>query len=304
MSPANVKLPLSENFPIDEFFNYLSVEKGLSANTLEAYRRDLKTYRDYLLSKKIRTWNHVNRHVINNYLSHEKQQGLEVASLARRLVTVKIFHRFLVKERYLEDDVTSVLESPKLWKKLPQFLTQPEMILLLKAPAGQKAEDIRDRALLECLYATGVRVSEVVGLRLEDVNLESHFVRCRGKGDKERIVPLGQKAVDACRLYIDRVRNKKRTQSNLLFIGREGRGISRQFIWHMIRRRAQQAGIAKKITPHSMRHSFATHLLERGADLRIVQELLGHADIATTQIYTHVSRDRLKGIHAKFHPRG
>ncbi len=299
-----MKAAAAAEIPFEEFFAYLSVEKGLAQNTLTAYRQDLAGYRDFLKAAKIGGWAQIKRNHILKYLMSEKDRGLEAPSIARRLVSIKLFHRFLQKERYLEDDVTSVLESPKLWKKLPHFLTPREMEAILKAPDVKKESGLRDRALLECLYAAGIRVSEMTQLKLSDVNLENAFIKCRGKGDKERIVPIGRQAVEACEHYLAKVRSKQKAHTEHFFLGRNGRGLTRQFVWQLIKRYAKAAGISKCITPHTFRHSFATHLLERGADLRIVQELLGHSDISTTQIYTHVSRDRLKGIHAKFHPRG
>lgn len=292
------------SFLIREFLEYLSVEKGLAANSLDAYERDLSNYRAFLRRQKLSDWARIKRDHIIQYLIAEKKRGLQSASLARRLVSVKLFHRFLVKERHLREDVTSVLESPKLWKKLPQYLNGQEVEALLTSPQEKGRIGVRDRALLECLYATGMRVSEIADLKVEDINLENAFLRCRGKGGKERIVPIGSKACKAVRLYRDKVRPKQKAKTAHLFIGRSGSGITRQFIWQLIKKYARVAGIKKQITPHTLRHSFATHLLEHGADLRVVQELLGHSDISTTQIYTHVSRDRLKGIHAKFHPRG
>lgn len=286
-----------------EFFNYLSVEKGLATNTLDAYGQDLRSYQAFLVSKKISDWARVRREHITQYLMAEKKRGLESPSVARRLVTVKLFHRFLLQERHLQEDITSVLDSPKLWKKLPHFLTSPEVEVLLRSPSVRTDLGIRDRAMLECLYATGIRVSEITGLKMGDMNLDHAFLKCRGKGDKERVVPIGRYAIEACKHYLERVRIKIKSQTDHFFLGRGGRGLTRQFVWQMIKKYARLAGIKKVITPHSFRHSFATHLLEKGADLRIVQELLGHADIATTQIYTHVSRDHLKSVHAKFHPR-
>lgn len=297
-----VQLPALEGFPLEEFLSYLSVEKGLAANSIEAYRQDLVSYRAFLAEKKITDLGRVQRESIMQFLLRERDRGLQAPSVARRLVAVKLFHRFLAREGRLREDVTSILESPRLWKKLPQFLTLPEMEKLLAIPKPKDTSGIRDRALLELLYATGMRVSEVTGLRMEDVNLESAFLKCRGKGEKERIVPLGKVAIDFLRIYFEKVR-RKLPSSAFVFVGRNVKPLTRQRIWQLIRKYARQAGIQKKITPHTFRHSFATHLLERGADLRIVQELLGHADIATTQIYTHVSRDHLKSIHSRFHPR-
>lgn len=287
-----------------DFLNYLSVEKGLSKNTLEAYGRDLKTYEDFLQSLKVEDWNAVKRDHIMQFLLGEKKRGLEAASIARRLVAIKVFHRFLLKERFLKEDVTSVIESPRLWKRLPHFLTIQEMNGLLLAAQNNPETPLRDRAFLELLYATGMRVSEIVNLRVNDLNFEGGFIRCTGKGSKERIVPVGKQALEFCKKYFEKVRTKIKNPGDAFFAGRAGKGFSRIFAWQLIKKYAKAAGIQKEVTPHTFRHSFATHLLERGADLRVVQELLGHSDISTTQIYTHVSRDRLKNIHAQFHPRG
>lgn len=272
-------------------------------NSTDAYRQDLVQYREFLAARGIKSLKTVKRDDINRFLLSEKDRGLQTASLARRLVAVKLFHRFLFKEGRLEEDITSVLASPRLWQKLPEFLTIEEMEKMLKTPNARTEEGIRDRAILELLYATGMRVSEASGLRLEDVNLESAFLKCRGKGEKERIVPLGQVALDVLQSYLRRVRADL-PKTEFVFVNAMGRPLSRQRLWQIIRKYAREARLKKKITPHTFRHSFATHLLEGGADLRIVQELLGHSDISTTQIYTHVSRDHLKSVHAKFHPRG
>lgn len=303
--PVAPEKPKDKNqFLYEEFLNYLSVEKGLAQNTLDAYRRDLAHYDAFLKKEKVTDWNHVSRTHILKYLNAESKRGLESSSVARGLVSVKLFHRFLTKERYVPSDITSVLESPKLWKKLPQFLTAQEMDALLKIPDLKTPVGIRDLALLECLYATGMRVSEITDISVGHVYLDNKFIKCRGKGDKERLVPLGGVAVAACQAYLTRVRPKMKPKTDHFFIGRYGGGLTRQFVWQMIKKYARLAGITKTITPHTFRHSFATHLLERGADLRVVQELLGHSDISTTQIYTHVSGNRLKSVHTKFHPRG
>lgn len=294
----------NQEFLFKEFLNFLSVEKGLSRNTLSAYELDLAAYRDFMKTQEISDWSRVKRDHVLQFLMGEKQRGLEASSIARRLVTVKLFHRFLVKERFLSEDITSVLEAPRLWKKLPKYLTPVEVRALLKAPDLKTPIGTRDRAILECLYACGLRVSEMAGLTLTELNLGGGFIRCTGKGGKERVVPIGRHATQACQTYLEKIRPKQKPKSEHVFIGKRGTGLTREFIWQMIKRYARAAGIQKAITPHTFRHSFATHLLEGGADLRIVQELLGHSDISTTQIYTHVSRDRLKGIHAKFHPRG
>lgn len=299
---------------LDQFADYLSVEKGLARNSIEAYRSDLLHYQQSLQTQKISDWTKVDRRHIMRFLADEDRRGLEATSRARALVSIKLFHRFLAKERYTKTDVTSVLEAPKTWKKLPQFLTQSEMELILKKPNTRSPRGLRDRTILEILYATGARVSEVTGLLKENVFLDEGFIKCRGKGSKERLVPLGQTAVQFTRayllmreeLYVEE-RGKEfivKAQSPNLFLNPHGRAISRQFIWQIVKKYAREAGVDKVITPHTFRHSFATHLLENGADLRVVQELLGHSDISTTQIYTHVSRDRLRKVHAEFHPRG
>ena len=289
---------------IDDFLNYLSVEKGLSKNTLEAYSHDLIAYQEFMKTESIKDIRAIRRNRILDFLIHEKKRGLEAASIARRMVAVKTFHRFLVKERHIEEDVTSVLESPKLWKRLPHYLTIAETEKLLSAPDITKPRGIRDLAIFECLYASGMRVSEISNMKLQHVNFEHGFIHCFGKGDKERIVPLGSKAIEVCRKYLSEVRPKWKPKTEHFFIGRRGSGLTRQMIWYLIKRYGKLAGIAKALTPHILRHSFATHLLEGGADLRTVQELLGHSDISTTQIYTHVTRDHLKNVHEKFHPRG
>ena len=288
-------------FPLEEFLNYLSVEKGLSTNTLEAYEQDLVRYRDFLGKKKIKDLARVKRDEIVQFLLKEKDRGLQASSLARRLVAIKLFHRFLVREGRLREDITAVLEGPRLWKKLPQFLTPAEMEKILQQRKPKGPAGIRDQAILELLYATGMRVSEVAGLKMEDLNLESRFLKCCGKGEKERIVRLGEVAIDALQIYLKKCRSA--ATSGFVFVNPRGKSLTRQSLWKIVTGYARRSHIQKKISPHTFRHSFATHLLERGADLRVVQELLGHSDISTTQIYTHVSRDHLKSVHARFHPR-
>jgi len=234
-----------------------------------------------------------------------KTQGLNANSIARKLAAIKTFYRFLVREKILKDDPTSLLESPKLWRRIPATLSVKEIEALIVQPDQRKKGGVRDRAILEALYATGMRVSELTQLNLEHLNLDVGFVRCLGKGNKERIVPLGKNAIICLKRYIANARPYflKRRSSNILFLNRLNRRLSRQSIWKMIKRYARQARIKKEIRPHILRHSFATHLLEGGADLRSVQEMLGHSDISTTQVYTHINKDRLKMIHRKFHPR-
>ena len=290
------------NILLEQFTDYLSVEKGLARNSIEAYRSDLSHYHQSLVEQKVRDWTKVDRAHIIHFLADEDKRGLEATSRARALVSIKLFHRFLTKERYLQEDVTSVLESPKTWKKLPHFLTQAEMEEILKQPNTRVPRGLRDRTILEILYAAGARVSEVTGLLKGNVFLDESFIKCRGKGSKERLVPLGKTAVEFARRYIEK-RPPEVTCANF-FTNPRGLPISRQFVWKIVKKYARLAKVEKPITPHTFRHSFATHLLENGADLRVVQELLGHSDISTTQIYTHVSRDRLRKVHAEFHPRG
>ena len=288
---------------ITDFLTYLSVEKGLAENSLLAYRNDLNKYTTFLSRRKAYDLDQVTREHITQFLFQEKERKQASSSIARTLVAVKLFHRFLVKEGFLKRDVTDLMESPKLWKRLPQFLSIQEVDALLRAPNAKKSSGIRDRAILELMYATGMRVSELVGLRTEDLNLEARFLKCLGKGSKERIIPLGRAAKEAVEHYLNKVRPNCATNDQLFVGMKRSERFTRQAVWQMIRRYAKEARIKKRIMPHTLRHSFATHLLERGADLRVVQELLGHADISTKQIYTHVSCDRLRSIHEQFHPR-
>ncbi len=291
---------------INEFLDYLSVERGLSKNTILGYGRDLKKFADYLESKNIKDLDTVKRSDITKFMLQLKDAGLSSNSISRNIVAIKVFYKFLVREGLLKVDIAGVMESPKLVRPLPEVLTLREVDNLLSIPSGRDWMSIRDKAALEVMYATGLRVSEIVELLTNNVNLEMGFLKCVGKGGKERIVPLGKKAAGSVRRYLEKVRHrlvKKRTDAHL-FLSRLGRKISRQTFWRMIGKYARLAKILKKIKPHTLRHSFATHLLERGADLRSVQEMLGHANISTTQLYTHISRERLKGIHRKYHPRG
>lgn len=289
----------------DIFINYLAVERGLSRNTIVSYRRDLTGYLGYLKSRRIGHLEKAERNQISDFIFELKNQGLEASSIARKLAAVKGFYRFLVREKILKNDPTSLLESPKLWKKIPETLSIQEIESLIAQPNWRKNSGIRDRAILELLYASGMRVSELTRLKLGDVNFDVGFLRCLGKGNKERIVPLGSQALRWLNKYIASARPYllKKNFSDVLFLTRLHKRISRQSVWKMIKKYARDARIKKAIHPHILRHSFATHLLERGADLRSVQEMLGHSDISTTQVYTHINRDRLKMIHRQFHPR-
>ena len=290
---------------IETFTTFLHLERGLSPNTVTAYRRDLTAFVEHLAVRKLTEINRVQRGDIMQYLMALKERGLKPTSLARKLVAIKVWFRYLTHERVLSQDPTSVLETPRTWKTLPDVLSVDEVTRLLTQPNGRKPQGIRDRAILELLYATGMRVSELSNLTMKDLHLDLGFLRCIGKGSKERIVPVGKTAAKAVQHYLERVRPAldKSGQEVHVFLNPRGTRLSRISIWTLIRQYARAAGLTKRITPHTLRHSFATHLLERGADLRVVQELLGHANIATTQIYTHVDQGRLKKIHQQFHPR-
>ena len=290
---------------IEEFINYLSVERGLAENTLFAYQRDLKKYIDSLTKKGIADLRLAKRDHITQFMYDQKKNGLSTSSICRHLAAIKMFHRFLMREQLAADDPTSLVDTPKLWKKVPDVLTTTEIEAILHSVQGRKWQAIRDKAILELFYASGMRVSELLHLTVDRVNLELGYVRCIGKGRKERIIPIGRQACNAVKKYCDSTRTKLvKDNTPVLFLSRLGKKISRQSLWKIIKIYAQKAKIKKVIKPHTLRHSFATHLLEHGADLRSVQEMLGHSDISTTQIYTHVDRERLKSVHNQFHPRG
>ncbi len=290
----------------DRFLNYLLVEKGLSLKTLEAYGSDIARYLSFLDEKGINHISDADTPVILKHLIRMRDEGLGARSRARHLVTLRGFYKFLVQEKILQRDPAELIDLPKSSLNLPHALTIEEVKLLLNTPDLNKPTRIRDAAMMELLYAAGLRVSELINLKIQDVNLEAGFVRVFGKGSKERIVPIGFFAKEKIEEYMaeSRLRLLKSVVSPYLFVARAGKPMTRQGFWKLLRRYAQQAGFNKKITPHSLRHSFASHLLEGGADLRAVQVMLGHVDISTTQIYTHVAREHLKKAHAKFHPRG
>lgn len=290
---------------INEFINYLSSERGLAMNTLESYGRDLRQYSQYLQNDSEGVPEGVSHHTIEDYLRYLQTQGKATATVARRLAALKAFYQFLVRQKYLEKDPTANLESPKLEKRLPKVLSIREVEQLLAQPDVAQPGGLRDRAMLELLYATGLRVSELVALDLADLNLEMGYIRCACKATRERIVPLGSMAVGGCRDYLERGRPRlvKEREEQALFVNHHGRRLTRQGFWKIVKKYADDADIDKEITPHTLRHSFATHLLENGADLRSVQEMLGHADISTTQVYQHVTRGRLREIYARTHPR-
>ncbi len=290
---------------IDIFLDYLRVERGVSHNTISSYANDLKKTQLYWKSIGISNIADVKKENIIQFIEHQKKKGFSVSSIARNLSALKSFFRFLVRDRILSKDPTSMIETPRLWKKIPDILDPKEVDKLLSQPNIRKDKGLRDKAILETMYATGLRVSEVASLQVQSVNLEVGFLRVKGKGGKERIVPIGQKALHFLGRYLNQVRSKllKGKVCDALFISSYKKGLSRQSIWKMIKIYLKKAYIRKDVYPHILRHSFATHLLEGGADLRSVQEMLGHSDISTTQIYTHINKSRLREIHKKYHPR-
>jgi integrase/recombinase XerD len=285
------------------FLDYLSVEKGLSANTILSYGRDLGKYNLFLQRHQV-DWARADEPTVARFIRDESRGGLQARSLARLISALKSFYRFLALDGFIGKDPTANLSSPKTWLNLPKFLTVPEVEALLGQPDENEPGGLRDRAMLEVLYATGLRVSEIIHLQPADINIDEGYVICRGKGGKERVVPVGGTAAAAVRRYRDAVRPALDKRSNpALFLTRLGQPFTRQGFWKMLAGHARRAGLSAEVSPHVLRHSFATHLLERGADLRSVQLMLGHSQITTTQIYTHVTRERLRQVYDKFHPR-
>ena len=291
----------------NEFLDYLVSECGLARNTIDAYRHDLTQFALFLHQEGITTVAAIRPDIILEHVGALHDRNIHVNSIARALVAVKMFARFLWVEGHVAEDLTALIDSPKMVRRLPVVLTEGEVTALLAAPDASTPLGLRDRALLELLYATGARASEVTHMTTDAAHLDLGYVRCIGKGSKERIVPLGEAAIAAVTEYLEVARPLllKGRESAFLFPGRSEKGnLSRKALWEIVKKHARQAGIARRLSPHTLRHSFATHLLEHGADLRAIQEMLGHADIATTQVYTHVDRSRLKSIHKRFHPRG
>ncbi len=293
------------NALLSRFLNYIRIEKGLSDNTIESYRYDMARYLAYLDNNNIHESNNITPNILREFLAQLLRNQMSVSSVKRGLTTMRQFHKFLLMEGLADSNPTTYLETPGGWRKLPKTLSLSEVDALLKQPDENKSEGSRDSAMIELLYATGLRVSELISMKQGNINLEVGYIITVGKGGKERIVPAGEYALDKIRLYIMTARNNilKDRHSPHLFITSRGKGMTRQGFWKIIKKYARQAGIDKDISPHTLRHSFATHLLERGADLRSVQMMLGHSDISTTQIYTHINRERLKKIHAECHPR-
>jgi integrase/recombinase XerD len=289
------------------FRHYLQAERGLAANTLLAYGRDLDRYAQWIAGGGLEDYLTPSLRDLSHYLEFLRAEQLAPPSIARHLVALKMFYRFLRLEERTTAATVDLLSSPSLWERIPQVLSPESVTKLLDAPHVLDRFHLRDRAILETLYATGTRASEVVNLTLNDLYLDSAFCKCTGKGSKQRIVPLGRPAIIVLRRYLDESRPALVTaapDAPWVFVSRGGRQLTREMLWVLVKKYVKRAGLNAKISPHSLRHSFATHLLAGGADLRTVQELLGHASIRTTQHYTHVDRERLRAIHAQFHPRG
>jgi len=291
---------------VTDYLHYLLIERGLSSNTRKSYQRDLEQYLAFLHKKQVTKWQDVDRFTILSFLQFLQDEKKSAATITRMVTSLRRFHQFLRQERYIDHDPMQHIESPKKVQKLPDTLNLSEVERLIETPDTKKVLGIRDRAILEIMYATGLRVSELIGLKLNDLHLSMGLLQTTGKGDKERIVPLGDMAIHWLEIYLDEARPllcQKHPEEEHLFVNSHGKGLSRQGIWKNLKTLVLKAGIKKSVTPHTLRHSFATHLLENGADLRTVQELLGHADISTTQIYTHITKKRMADVYKQYFPR-
>ena len=298
-------VPEAELALVERFLDALWMERGLSRNTLSAYRQDLLALAAWLATRHSSLLA-AGREELHRYLAQRHEAGVKARTAARGLSSVRRFYRHMVREGRLREDPSALIEAPKLGRPLPGTLSEEEVERLLRTPDVQTVIGLRDRAMLELLYASGLRVTELVELQASQVSTSQGVVRVLGKGSKERLVPLGEEALQWLQRYLDEARAQlvAGTDSEVLFLSRRGTGMSRQAFWYRIRDCARRAGITRHLSPHTLRHAFATHLLNHGADLRVVQMLLGHSDLSTTQIYTHVARERLKQLHARHHPRG
>ena len=291
---------------MQDFSQFLLVERGLSNNTIQSYQNDLKKAAEYFTSQNLPSWGDIDRYAVLNLLAHLTNLGQSRTTIGRQVSSLRQFYQYLLRQHRVMNDPMALVTVPKGQRHLPTVLTQDEVRRMLVVPDTGKKMGIRDRAILEVMYATGMRVSELTNLRLNDLHLDVHLVQPRGKGDKERIIPIGEVAERWLNRYLQSVRAPQlvnKPASDFVFLNARAKQLTRQAIWQLIKKTAQAAQIDKDVTPHTMRHSFATHLLENGADLRVVQELLGHSDITTTQIYTHVSQKRLLTVYKNTHPR-
>ncbi len=305
MTSAALRDQTDQSFRVEEFRDYLSLESGRSANTVEAYTRDLRRLADFAISRGIREPNRVTRHLLRDFVYLLKDLGLSSATIRRQVSAVRTYFGFLLGEGLVKDDPSDRMETPRRGRVLPETLSVRDIEALLSAPDIEQPLAWRDRALLELGYGAGLRVSELSGLGLADLLLSENLVRVFGKGAKERLVPIGRSVIGAVSVYLHTVRPEldRGKSAGRLLLNARGEPLSRVGAWGVVKRAAERAGIRKRVTPHTLRHSFATHLLEGGADLRAVQEMLGHADLSTTQIYTHVDREYLRSVHKQFHPR-
>lgn len=293
---------------LEEYLHYLKIERGLSENTIQSYKRDLSQYFSFLDEKEISSWEQVDRYLVLDFLEFLRNEGKSSATIIRMVSSLRKFHQFLRQERMTDNDPMQHIDTPKKTQRLPKTLSIKEVEKIIESPDTNDALGIRDRAILEVMYATGLRVTELITLKLDDLHLSLGLLQTVGKGDKERIIPLGDVAIKWVNLYLEKSRpellaKNKKDKTSILFLNYKGEGFTRQGIWKNLKVYVTQAGIEKEVTPHTLRHSFATHLLENGADLRVVQELLGHADISTTQIYTHISKKRMADVYKTYFPR-
>ena len=293
---------------LEEYLHYLKIERGLSDNTIQSYQRDLKQYLLFLAEEKKEDWEDIDRYLVLDFLEQLRNEGKSSATIIRMVSALRKFHQFLRQERYTDNDPMQHVDTPKKQQKLPKTLSIKEVEKIIEAPDTSDILGIRDRAILELMYATGLRVSELITLKLDDLHLSLGLIQTLGKGDKERIIPIGDQAINWINIYLEKSRpellaKNKKEKTRVLFLNYKGEGFSRQGIWKNLKVYVVQAGIEKEVTPHTLRHSFATHLLENGADLRVVQELLGHAGISTTQIYTHISKKRMADVYKNYFPR-
>ncbi len=306
MSSPLVPDDLDRAFWLAGFRDHLSLESGSSPHTVTSYTRDVRRLATYALTRGVSAPGGVSAALVRDFVYHLKDLGLAPTSIRRQISSIRTYYRFLVGEGHVRRDPSERIDLPKTWRRLPEVLSRQEVESLLEAPEVDAAFAWRDRALLEVLYGAGVRVSELVGLAVGDVWHDQGLVRVLGKGAKERLVPIGRRALGALAIYTREIRPRldRGETAGRLFLNARGRPLSRVGAWGIVKRCARRAGIAKRVTPHTLRHTFATHLLEGGADLRAVQEMLGHADLSTTQLYTHVDRDYLRTVHQIYHPRG
>lgn len=293
--------------PFNEYLIHLKIERDLSDNSIESYKRDITQYIQFLEKSNINNWNEIDRYTIVLFLQHLKEDNKSENSIIRMSSSLRQFHQFLRREKITENNPMQYVQTPKKKEVLPKVLSMSEVEKLLEAPDVEREIGLRDRAILEVMYATGLRISELVHLRMDELHLTMGFIQTVGKGNKERIIPIGGEAIKWLTEYLEYSRtllsSRAVEESPYVFLNARGKGLTRQGVWKNLKKLVQQTGIKQNVTPHMLRHSFATHLLENGADLRIVQELLGHSDISTTQIYTHITKARMKDVYDEFHPR-